>query len=100
MGVQHATIEELFHPYIRPQENGNRSDVRYVSFDGDQLLKFTISAHPLLNFSIHYCSLDNLIHAAHITELMWDKAPYFYIDLTQTGLGSNDVGLTPYPNIG
>ena len=28
LGVYHQEVSELFHPYIRPQETGNRTDIR------------------------------------------------------------------------
>jgi len=41
LGRYAATPEELYHPYIRPQENGHRTDTRWVTFrdaDGTGLL--------------------------------------------------------------
>jgi evolved beta-galactosidase subunit alpha len=30
-GVYRKSVDELFTPYIYPQENGNRTDVRWIS---------------------------------------------------------------------
>ena len=35
IAVYEMTIEQLFHPYVRPQDVGNRSDVRWVRFTND-----------------------------------------------------------------
>lgn len=83
---------DLFHPYIRPQENGNRSEVRWVTFSGKSQPTISIIGHPLINFNAQYCSLDNLTEAEHLSELIWEETPYFYIDFAQTGLGSNACG--------
>ncbi|MDA3853745.1 MAG: DUF4981 domain-containing protein, partial [Bacteroidales bacterium] len=31
MGIYHSSVEEQYFPYIRPQENGNKTDVRWLS---------------------------------------------------------------------
>jgi hypothetical protein len=88
---------ELFHPYLMPQENGNRTDVRWVKFTGDDLPAITLLGQPLLNFSVHHCSLDNLTRARHTDEVAWEPDPYVYIDFAQTGLGSNACGPDTLP---
>ena len=48
-------VEELYFPYIRPQENGNRSDIRWVSFLDKTGKGIKVSAqNHLLNFSAHH----------------------------------------------
>ena len=84
--------QEFFHAYINPQENGNRSDVRWISIDGKDQPGVVIKGQPRLNFSIHHCSLENLTQADHIHEIQWEDTPYLYIDAAQTGLGSNACG--------
>lgn len=56
-----------------------------------------IIGQPVLNFSVHHCSLDNLTKAKHINEIHWDEDPYVYIDFAQTGLGSNACGPDTLP---
>lgn len=92
-----AQTADLFHPYLMPQENGNRTDVRWVKFSGSQLPELTIIGQPLLNFSVHHCSLENLAMAQHTNEIYWEKDPYIYIDFAQTGLGSNACGPDTLP---
>ncbi len=92
IGEYTQSTRDLFHPYVTPQENGNRSEVRWVSFSGDDQPVILIKGQPTLNFSVHHCSLENLTQASHINELLWEDAPYLYIDAAQTGLGSNACG--------
>jgi beta-galactosidase len=35
VGVHQGRVDELVHPYIRPQENANRCDVRWVTFTNE-----------------------------------------------------------------
>lgn len=95
--VHSALIKDLFHNYVRPQENGNRSDVRWVEFTGEYAPALRVIGKPLLNFSTHFCSLENLTEAQHNNELVWGNAPHLYIDLAQTGLGSNSCGPDTLP---
>jgi len=93
-----ANTTDLFHPYINPQENGNRTDVRWIQIEGSDYLPLVrIQGHPLLNFSLHHCSLDNLTNAKHIHEINWEADPYLYIDYAQSGLGSNACGPDTLP---
>jgi beta-galactosidase/beta-glucuronidase len=87
-----AMTDELFHPYIHPQENGNRTDVRWLRIFGSDCPTIKILGKPSLNFSIHHCSLENLTKAQHTNEIKWSSLPYLYIDMAQTGLGSNSCG--------
>jgi len=32
VGIHRSTADSLFHPYVRPQETGNRTDARWVAF--------------------------------------------------------------------
>jgi beta-galactosidase/evolved beta-galactosidase subunit alpha len=92
--IGHYTMptRELFHPYLRPQENGNRSEVRWVQFSDNKHPGFHIFGHPQLNFNAQYCSLEILTAAQHQSDLVWNDYPTLYIDAAQTGLGSNACG--------
>ncbi len=92
IGHYSMRTKDLFHSYIRPQENGNRSDVKWVRFSGKGLEDILFVGQPILNFNAHYVSLESLTHARHPSELNWEETPYIYIDAAQTGLGSNACG--------
>ena len=90
--VYRSDFPKLFHHYIKPQENGNRSDVRWLKVSGDNIPDIKCQGLPLFNFSVHHCSLENLTEATHTNEIEWLASPYLYIDMGQTGLGSNACG--------
>ena len=46
-----ATVDGLFTPYIYPQENGNRSDVRWISLADGAGMGLLAVGEPALNFS-------------------------------------------------
>lgn len=101
VGLYEQTIAEQYFPYIRPQENGNKLDVRWVALtkvDGSGL-KF-ISETPF-NFSALNYSEDDLSsgderNQKHAGELDARKEVFVNIDGFQQGLGSiNSWGRLP-----
>lgn len=54
VGQYEASVSALYYPYIRPQENGNRSDIRNVRFVNEAGAGIEIFGPKLLNFSAHH----------------------------------------------
>ncbi|WP_299534515.1 glycoside hydrolase family 2 TIM barrel-domain containing protein [Ulvibacterium sp.] len=54
VGRYMAQVADLYFPYIRPQENGNRSDIRWVQFVDNQGKGIEIYAPELFSFSAHH----------------------------------------------
>ena len=90
VGIYSDLVENLIHPYVKPQENGNRTDVRWVTMtnkNGDGLLisdvggtKLSISAWPY--------SMEDLESAKHNHELPRRDFITFNIDYKQCGVGT------------
>lgn len=80
--------DQLFHSYAKPQENGNRTDTRWLKLsDTDNQTVMKITGQPQFDFSIWPYSIDNIDKAGHPYDL---KPQGFYtlnIDLAQSGLG-------------
>jgi beta-galactosidase len=49
VGFYRAKALELYHPYVRPQENGNRSDVRFVALENAGGVGLLAVGLPLLD---------------------------------------------------
>jgi beta-galactosidase len=54
VGVYSGKVIDLYHPYIRPQENGNRADVRWVALINDKGIGLLAVGRPLLSISAHH----------------------------------------------
>ncbi|MCR8668714.1 DUF4981 domain-containing protein [Aestuariibaculum sp. M13] len=101
VGLYKQTISEQYFPYIRPQENGNKLDVRWVALtkaDGSGL-KF-VSETPFhfsaLNYSEDDLSSGEKRTQKHAGELDARKEVFVNIDGFQQGLGSiNSWGRLP-----
>jgi len=91
IGIHRRTIRNLPHNYVRPQENGNRIDVRWVTIL-DELgngIKIEDIGGTLLNFSAWPYSMDDLEKAKYIHELPQREYITLNIDLKQRGVGGD-----------
>lgn len=90
VGIYSGTAENLTHNYLKPQENGNRTEVRWVKItDQEGLgLKFSAVDH-YLNASIWPYSMDALETATHIHELKKESHNTVNIDYGQRGVGGD-----------
>ncbi|NSL85401.1 DUF4981 domain-containing protein [Chitinophaga sp. Mgbs1] len=95
-GIYEQTVADQYFPYARPQESGNKSDVRWVTMTNRKGKGIRIEyADSLLNFSALPYSLDDLDPEAdkkqyHSGELVPRNQVYMHIDLQQSGLQGID----------
>jgi beta-galactosidase len=94
-------------PYVRPSENGYRTDVRHVSFYDNTGKGITFSAEKLLGFGAQYYSTDDydstkadhVRRNLHPTDLVKKDRVFVNIDHKQRGVGGTDSwGEAPLPN--
>jgi len=96
IGLYHQKVDEQFYPYIRPQETGNKTDLRWFSVlhqGGKKGLRIS-AAHSFSGSALHYLpeDLDDGLakdqrHPAELTERPFTVVQ---IDLKQMGLGCID----------
>jgi len=92
IGKYRQTVEEQFYPYVRPQETGNKTDLRWwkvlnISGNGLKFVADTPFSASALNYSIE--SLDDGIKKdqRHSSEIEKAKFTNVCIDKAQMGLG-------------
>ncbi|MFL7813875.1 MAG: glycoside hydrolase family 2 TIM barrel-domain containing protein [Anaerolineales bacterium] len=87
--VYHLPSSQVRHDYIHPQENGNRTDVRWVKFTDQQGQGMLIQQldGQLLNFSLWPYTEGDLLDAEHIHELPERDFYTLNLDLAQRGVG-------------
>jgi beta-galactosidase len=95
VGIYSANVEELIHDYVCPQENGNRTDIRWVEVTNDEGKGFRIKDFKgtFLNFSAWPYTQEELEEAEHIHELPRNENITFNIDYKQRGVGGDFPGL-------
>jgi len=86
-----ANLEEMETPYVYPQENGNRSGVRWLAVRDAEGYGILVAGQDL-NFSLHPYSAVDLTRARHRHELPRRERNYLTIDFAQNGLGSGSCG--------
>ncbi len=84
-------VEDLIHPYIRPQENGNRTDVRWATMTNNNGFGLLISdvGGTHLNISAWPYTMEDLENAKHNYELPRRKNVTLNIDYKQQGVGGD-----------
>lgn len=95
IGIYSGTVDEQHVPYIRPQENGNKSDVRWASISDLRGMGWLIIGKPTFNISVHHYTAEDLTQAQHTYELIHRDETIVNIDYEQDGLGSNSCGPGP-----
>jgi len=92
-GVWHSTVSGQYVPYVRPQENGNKEDVRWLTLadkSGDGL---KISAvENLFSFSALHFTAGDLASVRHNFELPPRPEIILSLDAKQCGLGNSSCG--------
>lgn len=94
-GLYASTIDDLDFPYNIPQENGNRSDVSWVSVLDTYGSGFTARfSNTKFNFQAsHYYPAD-ITAAAHLAELAPRATTYLRLDYDHHGVGN--ASIDPY----
>ncbi|MDT9698935.1 glycoside hydrolase family 2 TIM barrel-domain containing protein [Streptomyces sp. P17] len=92
LGRWHSTVDELQTPYVRPQENGARADVRWVELGG-----LRIEGDPEFWFTARRWTSEHLDAARHLTDLAAGETVWVNLDHGQHGIGSQSCGPGPLP---
>lgn len=92
-----STVAEQYVPYVRPQENGHRTDVQWMALtnnDGsgllvvaDSLMEFNALHNPVEDFDAGIDKDKNLLH---VNDISPKSMVELHIDFRQMGVGSDD----------
>jgi beta-galactosidase len=93
MGVWKGTVGEQYIPYVRPQENGNKEDVRWLELTGAEGGGLKISAvENSFSFSALHFTVNDLAGARHNYELKPREEIILSLDTKNCGLGNGSCG--------
>ncbi|WP_423819291.1 glycoside hydrolase family 2 TIM barrel-domain containing protein [Salinimicrobium sp. TIG7-5_MAKvit] len=99
VGIYKGSVEEQYHPYIRPQESGNKTDVRWAEISNGRNTGIKVSfTEDLLNVSALPYSKEQLYPSSEKGQensrlLKKGEHTYLDIDLRQMGVaGINSWG--------
>ena len=87
-----GSVAEQYTPYILPQENGNKTAVRWVALTNEQGVGLFATGRPAnnLNISAHTYDLAAFDQATHTYEVKATDQITFNLDQAQAGLGGDD----------
>ncbi|MBM9507155.1 glycoside hydrolase family 2 TIM barrel-domain containing protein [Actinacidiphila acididurans] len=100
-----ATVDELRTPYVRPQENGARADVRWAELRRENGAGLRLEGEPAFWFTARPWTTEALDAAEHTHELTASPVLWLHLDHALHGIGSASCGpgvlpeyhLTPAP---
>ncbi|WP_428951557.1 glycoside hydrolase family 2 TIM barrel-domain containing protein [Streptomyces sp. cg35] len=93
VGLWESTVDALQTPYLRPQENGARADVRWAEIAG-----LRIDGEPHFSFSARRWTSEQLDAADHVGDLRTEDtedtggALWLNLDHAHQGIGSQSCG--------
>ncbi len=91
VGFYRTTVENWITHYVRPQDNANRTDVRWISFTNEQGEGVRIKSEaPLLGVSAWSYSMSDLEKTTHDYQLPWRNLVTVNLDGFQSGVGGDN----------
>lgn len=97
VGVYRGTVDEQYVPYIFPQENGNKTDVRWAALTGRDGAGLLLVGEEFLNVTALHFTVRDLERAMHTCDLVRRRDITLSVDDRQCGLGSASCGPGPLP---
>ena len=94
-GIHSLNIDQLHTPYVYPQENGNRTDVSWVTLCDKSGVGLMAVGSPTLDFSAHRYTLEDLCAAEHTYDLPQRDNIYLCLDWKHNGIGTASCGPGP-----
>lgn len=95
LGIYSGTVDEQFVPYIKPQENGNKADIRFGSYCDDQGNGLLLTGAHLFDMSAHYYAIEELSNKSHTHTLQQLNHIELKLDAAQSGIGNHSCGYAP-----
>lgn len=94
-GIHENSAVGMFTPYAKPQDCGNREDVRWIEISnhGDNGLRIAAAA-PFSASVLQYSQME-LAMAAHVHELPPREKTILHLDAKQLGIGGASCGPPP-----
>jgi beta-galactosidase len=87
-----ASVDELQTPYVHPQENGVRADVRWATLTDASGAGLRVDGVPVIDLAVRRWSTEQLDAARHTVELTDEGYLFVNLDAAQQGIGTASCG--------
>ncbi|MCH5186469.1 MAG: DUF4981 domain-containing protein, partial [Oscillospiraceae bacterium] len=88
IGIYGGSVREQFVPYLKPQECGTKTDVRFAYLTDESGLGLKFKGDTF-DFSVFEWDNDEIINAMHEYELPESDKTVMYINYRQSGVGGD-----------
>ncbi|MCD4695357.1 MAG: DUF4981 domain-containing protein [Bacteroidales bacterium] len=102
-GLYNSTVDKQYVSYIRPQENGYKTDTRWLALMDSTGKGLMFIGEPFISFSALNYSIEDLDQGTkadykHTNDLIPNDFVSLSVDFKQTGVGGdNSWGARPHP---
>jgi beta-galactosidase len=90
IGIHRSTVDKEWVDYMRPQENGNKTGVRWVKLTNAAGAGLLATGDVPLNVTARHYTKDDMEHAAYTFQMRRHPEIYLNLDLKQMGAGGID----------
>jgi len=90
VGIYHSKVEDWLFPYSRPQESGNRTDVRWADFTDGNGRGIRVEGMHTVNVNASYYRAQDLASAQYLFEAPRQPNLFLCVDFAQMGVGGDD----------
>ncbi len=103
VGLYQSKVADQYFNYVRPQENGYKTNVRWFELRNENGLGLRISGAPEVGFSalhnpIEDFDMENMDDYRHTNDIIKKDGVFVCTDLKMMGVaGDNSWGARPYP---
>ncbi len=103
VGVYSGKVADQYVKYVRPQENGYKSDVRWFELRNENCVGIRVSGDELLGFSALHNPIEDFDQKTHddfrhTNDIVKRDGVFVTADLKMMGVaGDNSWGARPYP---
>ncbi len=92
MGHYNSTVDGLFNNYIKPQENGNHTDVKWMVCHDISGRGVMFKTQDKFEFTAMHYTTEMLDKSKYTKDLIKSENTYIHIDYKQSGVGSAICG--------
>ncbi|MBW8351786.1 DUF4981 domain-containing protein [Bacillus sp. IITD106] len=90
IGLYEGKVKDQYVPYLKPQECGNKTDVRWATITNDKGIGFKIAGLPTIELNVLPYTPFELEEASHSYKLQDSKKSVVRINDKQMGVGGDD----------
>lgn len=97
LGRWTSQVDDLFVPYLVPQENGGRADVRELTLTGPGGRRITVTPDRPVQMNVSHHRPADLETVRHTWELKPRAQTFVQLDIAHRGLGTGALGPDTLP---